>query len=396
MPLHLTDAIVKKLPPPERGSKVHYDTTVRGFGCCVTRAGARSFIFNYRVRSTGRERRIVIGRYPDWVTTAARDEAKRLRRLIDAGGDPLAGIEAEREAVTMAELIDRFEAEHLVRLRPATQRSYRQMLTNHIRPHFGKHTKVTDVGFADVDALHRKASKVGPYIANRSTDVVRKIFSLSIRWGLRSDNPAVGIERNFEAKRKRYLSADELARLTAALAAHPDRQVADIIRMALLTGARIGEIFSMRFDAISEGIWTKLASTTKQKADHVVPLSAPAQQLLAEIRSRHDDAVYVFPGKGRTGHVTVIDHSWATIKAAAGISNLRVHDLRHSFASQLASSGASLPLIGALLGHSNPATTARYAHLFQDPQRAAVERVGATILNAGKDAVAPTPLKRGC
>jgi integrase len=143
------------------------------------------------------------------------------------------------------------------------------------------------------------------------------------------------------------------------------------------------------------GTWTKPASTTKQKTDHVVPLSAPARQLLTEIGAvqagKHKPlGEFVFP-RG-AGHIVSITKAWAVICKAAGISGLRIHDLRHSFASQLASGGASLPLIGALLGHSNPATTHRYAHIFDDPQRAAVERVGAVIVNAGKDA-APAPIE---
>jgi hypothetical protein len=161
MSKHLTDAIVKKLPLPAKGNKVHYDATTRGLGISVTRAGARSFIFNYRVPATGRERRIVIGRYPDWMTTAARDEAKRLRHLIDAGGDPLAGIEALREAPTMTDLIERFEAEHLPRRRPETARGYKVFINRHIKPHFGQHMKVADVAFSDIDNLHRKISKSG-------------------------------------------------------------------------------------------------------------------------------------------------------------------------------------------------------------------------------------------
>jgi integrase len=386
--VRLTDAIIRKLPEPAVGNRIHWDSGVSGFGIRVTAAGARAFVLNYRTR-TGRLRRYTIGAFPDWSTVGARDEARRLRRLIDQGGDPLASVEAEREAPTMTDLIERFVAEHLPRVRPATQRHYQMLIRTRIRPFFGKHTKVADVTYADVDRLHRQIDK--PYAANRATEVLRKMFALAIRWGMRADNPAQRIERNAEVKRKRYLSGDELVRLTAALAAHPDRQAANIIRMLLLTGARFGEVVSMRWDAISDGTWTKLASGTKQKADHVVPLSAPAQQLLVEIEHAGD---YVFPGKGHTGHVTVIDKSWRTIKTAAGISGLRIHDLRHSFASQLASGGASLPLIGALLGHSSPNTTHRYAHLYQDAQRAAVERVGAVISGATSADVVSLPVTR--
>jgi integrase len=387
--MRLTDAIVRKLPVPEVGNKIHWDSDVPGFGIRITAADARAFVLNYRTRA-GRARRHTVGRFPAWSTIGARDEARRLRRLIDQGADPLAGIEAERDAPTMSELIDRFVAEHLPRVRPATQKHYQMLIRTRVRPFFGAHTRVADVTYADVDRMHRKIDK--PYVANRAVAMLRKMFSLAIRWGMRLDNPAQRIGRNPEVQRKRYVAGDELARLVAALAAHPDRQAANIVRMLLFTGARIGEVRSMRWDAISgEGIWTKPASATKQKADHVVPLSAPALQLLAEIPRR---GVFVFPsGKSHTGHAADIDKSWHRITAAAGIAELRVHDLRHSFASQLASGGASLPLIGALLGHSSPATTARYSHLFLDPQRAAVERVGAIVTGAPSAPV--VPLKKG-
>ena len=259
-----------------------------------------------------------------------------------------------------------------------------------------KHLKVSDINFSDIDALHSKITKAGhPYRANRVIAVASKMFSLAQRWNMRTDNPCKGIERNDEYKRKRYLSADELTQLTKALASHPNKQTADIIRLLLLTGARRGEVLSMRWADLdlTTGTWSKPASSTKQREAHEVPLSAPARQLLSEIRDeqarahpRRPLSEYVFPGGGNAGHVVEVKRAWRQLCKAAGITGLRIHDLRHSFASQLASGGASLPLIGALLGHSNPATTHRYSHLFDDPQRAAVERVGAIIETAGKSA----------
>ena len=214
----LTDATVKRLPLPETRSKVHYEGgKVPGFGLCATAAGSRSFVLNYRTK-TGRERRITIGGFPSWSVKAAREEAKRLRRLIDGGGDPLADNEAEREAPTMGDLIERFTAEHLPRLRPGSARMYERILKNHIGGHFGRHVKVADVTFADCDRLHQKISRAGHvYAANRCKNVMTKMFKLAIRWGMRADNPASAVEMNTELARKRYMSADELARLTAAL-----------------------------------------------------------------------------------------------------------------------------------------------------------------------------------
>jgi len=393
----LTDATVKRLPLPETRSKVHYEGgKVPGFGLCVTAAGSRSFVLNYRTK-TGRERRITIGGFPSWSVKAAREEAKRLRRLIDGGGDPLADNEAEREAPTMGDLIERFTAEHLPRLRPGSARMYERILKNHIGGHFGRHVKVADVTFADCDRLHQKISRAGHvYAANRCKNVMTKMFKLAIRWGWRADNPASAVEMNTEPARKRYMSADELARLTAALPKHPNKKFANIIRLLLLTGARRGEVRSMQWADIDleNGTWTKPARTTKTKIDHTVPLSAPARQLLVGIldSQRSAPSQWVFPSSRNGGHVAELKDDWTALCKAAAITGLRVHDLRHSFASQLASSGASLPLIGALLGHAQPATTARYAHLYQDPQRAAVERVAAIF--SGAPAAEPVPLPK--
>jgi integrase len=392
----LTDAIVKRLPLPETRSKVHYESdAVPGFGVCLTAAGSRSFILNYRTKA-GRERRITIGKYPSWEVKAAREEAKRLRRLVDGGGDPLADNEAEREAPTMGDLIERFSAEHLPRLRPSSARMYERILKNHIGRHFGQHVKIADVTFTDCDRLHQKISRAGHvYAANRCKNVMTKMFKLAIRWGWRADNPASAVEMNTELARKRYMSGDELARLTAALPNYPNKKFVDIIRLLLLTGARRGEVRSMRWADIdfAAGTWTKPARTTKTKIDHTVPLSAPARQLLLSIHEaqRSAPSEWVFPSNRNDGHVSELKDDWAALCKATGITGLRVHDLRHSFASQLASSGASLPLIGALLGHAKPETTARYAHLYQDPQKAAVEKIGAII--TGAPAAEPVPLR---
>jgi integrase len=399
----LKDSDVKRLPAPTHGHKIVYDGTVPGFGMRVTASGHRAFILNYHTKAR-RERRITIGSSGSWTVGAARIRARELRRVIESGGDPLGDIEQARAAPTVADLAKRFEEQHLPRKRPATAATYRRQLRQHVHPHFGAHAKVADVSFADCDALHRKLTReTGPYAANRTMAMLSKMFSLAIRWNMRTDNPTKGIERNAETKRKRYLSGDELARLTKALAEYPDKQSADIIRVLLLTGCRKGEALAMRWSDIdlSTGVWTKLASTTKQKADHSAPLSAPVRQLLAEIREqqtvqRRVFSEWVFPtNDSKADHRVDVSKAWRRLLRSADITiPLRIHDLRHSFASQLASGGASLPLIGALLGHSNPATTHRYAHLFDDPQRAAVEKVGAIISAAGQEPPEPTPLKR--
>jgi integrase len=223
-----------------------------------------------------------------------------------------------------------------------------------------------------------------PYQANRTVALLSRLFNLSIRWGWRAENPAKGIERNQETKRHRYLSPEELARLAKALAEHSDRQAANVFRLLLLTGARRSEVLAAKWAdlELGAGVWTKPGATTKQKTLHRVPLSAPARQLLAgQYRDRGESEEYVFPGRlGR--HRVELKGNWAAICKAAQLTDLRIHDLRHSYASQLVSAGFSLPVIGALLGHTQPSTTHRYAHLHDDPLRVATERVGAMLAGA--------------
>jgi Arm DNA-binding domain/Phage integrase, N-terminal SAM-like domain len=182
--LKLTDAAIKRLKAPAEGYAVRYDQPA-GFGLRVTAGGVKAFIFNYRVRGSRRERRITIGRFPIWSTTGARAEAMRLRRLVDQGGDPLGNLESKRSAPTVSDLIDRFMAEHVTpRTRPETARGYSALLAKHVRPHFGKHVRVADVQFSDIDARHRKITRAGtPYSANRVMALYRKCLRLASAGG---------------------------------------------------------------------------------------------------------------------------------------------------------------------------------------------------------------------
>jgi integrase len=388
--MRLTNRAIAKLPAPARGNRIFYDTVIGGFGLRVTAAGGRAFILNYYRRSDGRERRTTIGGFPEWSAAAAREEAKRLKREIDGGADPVGAYQESRAAPTIADLCTRFLADYVPRKRPSTQRGYRHQIRADILPAIGR-MKVAAVTHADVDALHHRLSARVPTHANRVIAVLSKMFSLSVRWGWRTDNPCKGIERNQEPKRHRYLSGTELKRLTKALAKLEDQGAANVVRLLLLTGARRGELLAAKWADIDLEArnWSKPASATKQKTLHRVPLSEPACRLLAEMRKMaNDDADHLFPARGG-GHLQHINAAWDALRKAAGIPDARLHDLRHTHASILASSGLSLPVIGALLGHSTPTTTHRYAHLFDDPLRAAVERVGAVITETLSAVVIP-------
>jgi integrase len=393
--MRLTDIAIKRLPAPPRGNKITYDDAVKGFGIRITAGDARAFVLNYRRKLDGRERRVTIGSYPDWSTATAREEAKRLKRQIDGGADPVGEQEESRAAATVADLCARFERDYVPRKRPSTQRVYRQQIAADILPAFGR-MKVAAVSPADTDDFHHRLSARAPTHANRTLAVLSKMFSLAIRWGWRSDNPCRGIERNQEHKRVRYLTGAELARLSKALDGLPDAGAANAVRLLLLTGARRGELLSAKWADIdlNAGVWSKPAGTTKQAALHRVPLSEAACRLLTEMRAHaRDDAEWIFPARGG-GHRQHINATWISLRKAADLNGARLHDLRHTYASALASAGLSLPIIGTLLGHSTPTTTHRYTHLFDDPLRAATERASAIITGAAPAEVLPLKGKR--
>jgi integrase len=335
---------VRGLEAPASGNKVHYDGAVPGFGVRVTAAGAKAFVLNYRTNA-GRERRYTIGSIGDWTMTAARQKAKELRRVIDEGGDPLADLEGQRQARTVADLCERSMKEHFSRKAPDYAADVQRMIRDYILPSL-QHHKVTEVTFSDTSALHHKVSKTGgPYRANRTLAALRKMFSLSIKWGMRPNNPCAHVESNREEKRERFLSADELSQLMKVLSEFEDRATANAFMLLLLTGARKGEVLKAKweqFDLVT-GVWTKEASTTKQRKLHRVPLSPQAVELL---RAMTRTSEYLFPGQGASRHRTDLHRAWDEIRRRAGLGDFRIHDLRHSYASILASRALSLPIIG--------------------------------------------------
>jgi len=388
MGIWLTEKIVSDLPLPEQGIKVHWDAPdprgkkgwTAGFGVRCSAGGSKTFVLRYRSRKTRAEHLFSIGAWGVWSVEAARAEARDLKHRVDKGDDPQQAKQAARDAATVADLCERFVAEYLPAKREATRRGYANIIRRTIKPELGRKL-VSAVDHSDVERLHRGISKQAPYSANRAVAVLSRMFSLAVRWRMRADNPCKGIERNPENKRKRYLSRDELQRLTQALAEHGDQQVADILRLCLLTGCRRGEAQQAKWSHLdlTGGKWTKPGATTKTKTEHEVPLNRPAVQLLRDLHARRGDSELLFPSRVTGQPRGELKKNWAAICKAAKITNLRMHDLRHSFASELVSSGHSLAVIGDLLGHTQVATTMRYSHLYRDVAREAADSVGAVM-----------------
>jgi integrase len=397
MGTHLTERVVKAA---EIGTRkyVIFDEACAGFGLCVFESGRKGFILIYR--AAGRQRRMTIGTWPSWSVIAAREEAKRLKRDIDRGEDPMDTRTNARHAPIMKDLIDRFIDEHLPKLEATNAKDQISMLNGLVLPDW-RTRKVADITPTDVDrlltkiALGRprpsktapktkrraalKPAKPTPVRANRVGEVMRKMFSLAVTCKMRTDNPATSFRKRPETARERFLSFEEIQRLADALCADADQRAAGIIRLCMLTGARCGEARTATFDQfnLDLAIWTKQAAYTKQRRVHRVPISHEA---VALIRLRGDavpkGSPFLFPGDVPGQPVVDLKRFWERMRVQAEIPDVRIHDLRHTFASLLVSGGASLEMIGRLLGHTQIGTTQRYAHLIDAPLRAGVNAVG--------------------
>jgi integrase len=361
------------------------DSALAGFEVRARAGGAKVYAIRYRVGG-GRDaemRRYTIGKHDSpWTPDQARAEAKRLLAMVAAGKDP-AGAKAEAKAApTVAEFAERFLAEHAEAKRKASTASeYRRLLDRIILPALGK-KRVADVTRQDIAKLHH-ANRAAPYQANRTLAVLSKMMNLAESWGLRPDgsNPCRHVERYGEKKRERFLSADELGRLGEALAAYDGSpNVAAAIKLLVFTGARLGEILKLRWEWIDleRGEARLPDSKTGAKTLHLPP---PALEVLAEL-SRVEGNLHVIVGKKASARLVNLEKPWRAIRKAAGLDDVRLHDLRHAFASIAAASGMGLPIIGKMLGHTQAQTTARYAHLASDPVKAAAATVAGKIAAA--------------
>jgi integrase len=394
----VTQKIISKLVPPGEGNRIHYDSEIPGFGVRITSAAAISFVLNYRIH--GRERRLTIGRHPELTATAARERALQFRARILDGHDPLEEREQDRSQPTVGQLAKQYLDEYAVtHKRPTSLRNDRQMIEGIIVPLIGG-LRLKSVGKRDIQSLHASLKNT-PYRANRVLSLLSKMFALAKDWEGMTENPARGITRFHEDRRERWLSSEELGRFFEALNSYQDQNAANALRLLLLTGAREGEILKAdwtQFD-LKRGIWTKPSHHTKQKKMQHVPLSSAAIDLLRTMK-KATGAGALFPGAHGKVRVT-LRRPWVQACKAAGLCEettlkgkrrtitrhrptVRIHDLRHTYASHLVSTGTSLQIVGKLLGHTQPQTTARYAHVADEALRAATNNFGIIVRDATK------------
>jgi len=395
----LTKTLVDSLQPPAKGQTFLWDSELPGFAVRVTPTGTKAWIVQMQVRG-GKERRMTVGFCHKVPLDKARSEARTLIANADLGRDVAQERKEARQVLpetnpTFADFSERWLTEVVERRnRAGTVKLRRLLLKNHILPHLGS-KRLQELGRKDIEDMHYAVSSRYPVAANRAVSTCSAILATAIRWGLLNQNMALNIDRNAEEGRERYLTPEEITAVGQALDESPAQDSADVVRLLLLTGARVGEVMAMRWEQLdlNAGTWVKPAATTKQNKTHRIPLSEAAVSVLTKrqkaaveterkgkrmttVRTARKDSPWVFPGEGKDGHITTIRTFWTAICKRAGVKEARIHDLRHTFASLLVSAGESLPIIGALLGHTQAKTTSRYAHLLDDPLRNAAERIG--------------------
>ncbi|WP_243450781.1 tyrosine-type recombinase/integrase [Sandarakinorhabdus glacialis] len=369
---------------PAAKDVVVWDNEIAGFGLKVTPAGKRTFLLFYRTRD-GQQRKPSIGSWPAVRPEAARATARQWLSEVAKGSDPSALRQEGRAAPTIHDLCERYMLEHAgIRKKDSSIRNDRRLIDSHILPAIGS-KKVAAVTRAHVSALHHSISST-PYEANRCLALLSKMFSLAERWGLRPDhsNPAKNIDRYREEKRERFLTSDEVMRLWGVLHS-PDVQAVPTsaiaaIKLLMLTGRRLGEVLALEWAWINFN--SKMLSLPDTKTGAFkVPLGDETLALLTELKaSPAADAVYVIPGRSGSKPLVNLQKPWRKIRDLAALDEVRLHDLRHTYASVAASLGLSLPMIGKLLGHTQAATTARYAHLADDPVKLAANLVGGAFV----------------
>jgi integrase len=423
--LKLTKRAVDALTPAAK-LFIAFDSELAGFGVRVMPTGVKSWVVEYRPHGGGRgiaKRRVTLGKTFHLTPEQARKVAADMLARVRLGEDPAAERAEMRNAVTVAELIDLFDAQYVSPMvKPTTAVGHRIALTKLRRAHGG--LKADALSRAQVAALHTRMAD-RPYAANRAVAVWGKLYSWAAERGIVSEtrSPVKGLKKYPERGRERFLSSNELARLGTALAGGEtlglpyavdetkpkakhapkaenrrvrlDPFAVAAIRLLILTGARLREILDARWSQVDleRGVIFLADSKTGKKP---IYLSAAAQAVLAAL-PRIEGNPYVIAGAKDGAPRADLKKPWAAVCRAAGIDGVRLHDLRHSFASFGAGASLGLPIIGKLLGHSQAATTQRYAHLDADPLRRAVEAIGATIsaaLLTGEKGASVLPFKK--
>ena len=395
---------------PQSERYIVWDSELKGFGLRVEPSGAKTFLVRYRPRGAGRtgaKRFMKVGRYGTLTSDEARNRAKAILGAVAAGGDPAGEQNKARKAITMAALAERYLDEEVTpKLKPGTAKLYSHYLLDLAIPEIGR-LKADAITRSEISKLHLKIGRTRPVAANRVLATLSALFGYGVKQSILPEgfNPARGIDKFREAARERFLTLAELEQLGAAIneaettgvpwrvdnekptAKHIPKAeritrvspfAGAAIRLLLFTGCRLREILDLRWSDVDleRGMLNLLDSKTGRKS---VILNAPALTVIATLPRIGD---YLIHGERPDKPRSDLKRPWAILCRRAGLKRVRIHDLRHSFASVGVSAGHGLPIVGKLLGHSDASSTARYAHFDADPVRRASNSIAASIAAA--------------
>lgn len=369
LPAHSADS-------PSRSAE-YSDTTVPGLKTVVGKNGSKSFSYRYQL-SGGRKRCTRIGSFPATDVAKARQIALEMRAIIDRGGDPM----EEHDRLKAMPTFSQFVHDEYLPLARQVKRSVHDDESKfrlHLEPKFG-HYRLCDITTRDIQ-LHHAATKQShtAATANRHLALLSAVFRKAMEWDRIPRNPASGIKAFKEDnQRQRFLSHDEIARIYAAMEFEQNKTAVAVLKLLLLTGTRREEALRARWEHIDMGTGQWLLPTTKSGRSRYVTLNDSAKALLNDLASQHFSP-WVFPGRDGTKPFNNPRKAFCRILAAANVGHLRIHDLRHSFASLAVSAGASLYEVQALLGHSSAQMTQRYAHLTDNGLRRASQAVADAV-----------------
>ena len=358
---------------------VLWDRELPGFGVRLYPSGSKIYVA--QSRGPAGIKRVSLGRHSEITAEEARKQAGAAIARIKDGKDPVPAKNAR--ALTVADLAERYMEGHVkVRCNAHTQRIYAGSLRNHILPALGRIPAIS-VGRTEVAALHYELRET-PRAANRALMVLSKMYSLAEAWGLAplGGNPCRFVLRYKEGRRERFLTEEEYRRVGQALCALeaegpvPARAVA-ALRLLMLTGCRQGELLTLQWSDIDRKAG-ELRLRDSKTGTRMVPLTPVGLQVLSGF-ARVRGSSWVFPGPRPDRHLAQLTTFWHRVREQAEVRDVRIHDLRHSFASRALAVGLALPMIGRLLGHTDIASTARYAHLARDAEKLAAARVGSSI-----------------
>jgi integrase len=374
--MNFTKASLMALAVPTKGMITVCDTKEKGLSLYVTATGHKSFFIQKRIQ--GKIKRIVLGYFPDMTVELARKAAQKIKGQLAEGKNPLKEKEKLAAEKTFGEAYEMYMDRHVkVKSKPSMLKDI-ELRMKKVLPHWS-HRFLSSITRYEMQDMHAHIGQEnGKYEANQVLAYIRAIYNKMIEWGWKGTNPAARIQKFKEHKRDRFILHDELPKFMEALETEPNRDMKDFFLMCLYTGARCGNVLSMRWEDIDSSINEWRIPDTKNGEPVRIPLIKEALEILND-RSwlKGSSTPWVFPSrerkKSKSGHLEEPKSAWKRILDRAGLKNLRIHDLRRTLASYQAIAGTSLLIIGKSLGHKSPQSTAIYARLSNDPVRASME-----------------------